>query len=248
MSELMHYLPPLQQQPQPQSSGADKYHGAIAQNYDEKRQKSAKWRVEQRIIEDMLSDLEPGSWIFDAPCGTGRFLPFCVERNFIYRGLDKTDDMLKLAMDKIDHQTPILKFDVKGQIEDVPQFAFQQGDVLSSGVPDKAVDVALNVRITRWLSPDQCQQMFKEMQRISRDRIILTARVCNHEHARTLALFEEVMSQEWHLVRSEAGALGPADAPVEDPAYRIFMFQRKDKELATKTADDSWTMDPFEAA
>jgi hypothetical protein len=63
------------------------------------------------------------------------------------------------------------------------------------------------------------------------------------------------MSPEWRLERSECGASGPADAPVEDPAYRIFMFRRQrafERPAniiidAVKNADDAWVMKPYEA-
>jgi ubiquinone/menaquinone biosynthesis C-methylase UbiE len=253
----MEYLPPVQRQPQPQS-GALKYNEQVAAEYDAKRTSSAKWTVEQQIIEDMLSDLPEGRWILDAPCGTGRFVDYCLDRKFIYRGIDVSEAMMKHAKAKPNGRAGVFRFSAPdGEIIDVPQVVFEEADLRNSGIPDKSVDAVLNIRITRWLSPEECQQMFREMQRISRDRIILTARVCNHSHARPLALFEAVMSPEWRLERSECGASGPADAPVEDPAYRIFLFKRRSARQqypghivfdAVKNADDAWVMDPYEAA
>jgi ubiquinone/menaquinone biosynthesis C-methylase UbiE len=246
----MQYLPPVQQ-PQ-QGGGTDwrtKYQGKVADLYDDKRAGQAKWTVEQQVIENMLVDLPPGSWVLDAPCGSGRFLKYCLDHHLVYRGLDISEDMIRKASAKTDGRTPVLKFDTHdGRTEDVPQIAFTKADLLSSGIPDKSVDAALCIRITRGLSPEECQQMFKEMQRIARDRIILTARVCNHQFARPLALFEAVMSPEWRLERSECGASGPAEAPVEDPAYRIFLFKRKSAEVSQPKSDDAWVMDPYEAA
>jgi ubiquinone/menaquinone biosynthesis C-methylase UbiE len=247
MTGLMEYLPPVQQQPQ--QGGALKYTGAIAQNYDAERQSKAKWTVEQAVIESMLADLAPGSWVLDAPCGSGRFLKYCLDHHLVYRGLDISEDMIRQAAAKTEGRTPVLKFDTHdGRTEDVPQIAFTKASVLSSGIPDKSVDAVLNIRISRWLTPEENQQMFREMQRISRDRIILTARVCNHSHARPLALYEAMMTPEWRLERSECGASGPADAPVEDPAYRIFLFKRKSAEVSQPKSDDAWVMDPYEAA
>lgn len=248
MTGQMQYLPPVQQQPQIQG-GALKYTGSTASGYDAKRETSAKWTVEQKIIEDMLSDLPPASWVLDAPCGTGRFLDYAIRKQLIYRGLDVSEDMINQAAAKIGGQSAVFTMTTPdGKSGQTPQVSFTVGSVLASGIPDKAVDAALNIRITRWLSPDECQQMFCEMQRISRDRIILTARVCNHQHARPLALFEAVMSDEWELARSECGASGPAEAPVEDSAYRIFMFRRKQTVMSQPKSDDAWIMNPYEAA
>lgn len=244
----MEYLPPVQQQPQPQG-GALKYTGAVAQNYDAERQSKAKWTVEQAVIESMLADLPPGSWIFDGPCGTGRWLDLCKARQFIFRGVDLSRDMLDQAAAKLGNQTPAFQLELPdGKIVETPQFSFNEGNILSLGnIPDKSVDATLNIRITRWLTPDECRTMFTEMMRISRDRIILTARVCQHQHARPLALFEAVMTDEWELARSECGASGPAEAPVEDPAYRIFLFKRKSAVMSQPKSDDAWIMNPYEA-
>lgn len=250
MKGKMEYLSPAQQQPQMQQSGALKYTGAVASGYDAKRQSSAKWTVEQKIIEDMLDDLPPGSWIFDGPCGSGRWFDICKQKQFIYRGVDLSRDMLAQAAAKIGNKSGMFRLTMPdGKEIETPQFSLNEGTVTSlENVPDKSVDCCLNIRITRWLSPEECQKMFREMQRISRDRIILTARVCDHQFARPLALFEAVILPEWELAQSKYGASGPAEAPVEDKAYRIFMFRRKQVAAKQqKTDSDAWVMNPYEA-
>ena len=72
MNQLMQYL----DTPQVTQGGAEKYVGQVAQGYDAKREQSPKWQIEQRVIEDMLSDLPAESVVLDCPVGTGRFLPF----------------------------------------------------------------------------------------------------------------------------------------------------------------------------
>jgi ubiquinone/menaquinone biosynthesis C-methylase UbiE len=189
---LMQYLPPAQAQ-QPQAQGAGKYHGAIAQNYDAKREQSPKWVIEQQIITGMLDDLPPETIVFDCPVGTGRFLPFYIEKGFHFLGMDVSLDMLKQAGAKVQ---PLAER-ATGEL--------RQGDVRQTGMADKSVDVAVNCRITRWLSPQDCQTMIREMQRIARQRIIWTARVANHQHARTVELFESALDG-WKIVRNDAGA------------------------------------------
>jgi hypothetical protein len=46
--------------------------------------------------------------------------------------------------------------------------------------------------------------MLREMQRLTRQRIIWTARVANHQHARTVELFEAALDG-WKITRNEAG-------------------------------------------
>jgi SAM-dependent methyltransferase len=186
---------PLMQytQAQPQqipTSGADKYTGIVAQGYDAKRMADPKWVLEQRIIEAMLDDLPPSTRIIDAPCGTGRFFPFYQHKKFKVLGVDKQDDMINEAMKKI---TARDLFDIG------------TGDILNMGLPDNCTNVTVNCRITRWLSPEENQIMLREMQRMAIDRIIWTARIANHPHARSLELFESVLDG-WEIVYNEVGS------------------------------------------
>ena len=191
----LHYIESNQGQ-----QGARKYTGAVALGYDQKRQSSDKWQIEQDIIENMLDDLPLGSWILDAPCGTGRFFKFYHDKGFCFRGLDASADMLQIASSKV---------------IDPMKAKFMQGDVRATGLYDKSVDAAVNVRITRWLDPEGCQAMLREMQRVARKKIIFTARVANHPHARPMELFEQAFDG-WKIARNERGYMDD---------YRIIMLE-----------------------
>jgi ubiquinone/menaquinone biosynthesis C-methylase UbiE len=171
--------------------GAGKYVGAVAAGYDAKRETDPKWLLEQRLIEDMLSDLPPGSIVLDVPCGTGRFFDFYKSRGFAVRGVDLSSDMLQQAVIKLQ----------AGPVWDVE---LRQGDVRIMPVTDKACDAAVMCRLTRWLSPQDCQQALRELQRVTKGRIIFTARVANHPHARSVELFEAALDG-WKITRNEAG-------------------------------------------
>src|SRR3990167_4996747 len=95
--ELMQYLP----DPSEAGQGARKYSGEVAQGYDQKREDSPKWQAEQSIVESMLNELPFGSWILDCPCGTGRFFEFYHKKNFLFRAIDASADMLRLAAQKV---------------------------------------------------------------------------------------------------------------------------------------------------
>lgn len=209
---LISYLPPVDpnefgarlrtggaQQPQ-QPTGARKYVGEVAQGYDAKRESTPKHIAEQRLVETFLSDLPAGSWVLDAPCGTGRFFSFYAERGFIVRGLDASADMIKLAATKIT--------DPNAMVGDHAQWMFAQGDVRATKLPDKCIDAAVNVRITRWLmgeyGAEGVEAMLKEMQRVARQRIIFTARVRNHPYAVDYAIIENALDG-WCVHRDEAG-------------------------------------------
>jgi ubiquinone/menaquinone biosynthesis C-methylase UbiE len=137
----------------------------------------------------MLGSLRKGDWVVDVPCGTGRFFDHYARRGFIVRGIDLSADMLAQAEAKItNHQTHRL---ARGDIRELP-FA------------DKSCDAVVSCRVTRWLSPDDCKVAMREWQRVARKKIIFTARIANHPHARSLELFESALDG-WRIARNEVG-------------------------------------------
>ena len=213
---MMEYLPPVQQRPQPQTQpnagGAGKYHGDIASGYDAKRVNDPKWTVEQKLITDMLSDLPAGSTILDCPVGTGRFLEFYKEKDFQFVGADLSPDMLVQSALKLLPQAEVERWVAASNAQNtilpfrIGNSVLVNGDVRKIGLGDKAVDAAVACRITRWLSPADCQVMMRELMRVTKGRIIWTARVANHVHARSTELFEAALhAGGWKIARNEAG-------------------------------------------
>jgi ubiquinone/menaquinone biosynthesis C-methylase UbiE len=174
-------------------NGARKFTDQVARGYDAKREQSPKWIVEQKVITDMLSDLPRDTVVLDCPVGTGRFIPFYAEKGFQILGMDISKDMLIEASKK---EAPNAKGDLV------------LGDILKTGLPDKCVDVAVNCRITRWVigehGPEGIRQMLKEMQRVTRKRIILTARVANHQWAVSEDLIKSALDG-WQIVHNVPG-------------------------------------------
>ena len=215
---MMEYLPPVQQRPMsPQGNinppnGASKYHGDIAEGYDAKRVKDAKWVVEQAVIERMLSELPAGSTILDCPVGTGRFLDVYKSKGFQFVGADLSCDMLIQSALKLLPQPEVERWVAACNEKEtvlplrIGNNALVNGDVRKIGLPDKAVDAAVMCRLTRWLSPEDNQVAMRELMRVTKGRIIWTARVANHPHARTVELFEAALKPGgWKIARNEAG-------------------------------------------
>jgi ubiquinone/menaquinone biosynthesis C-methylase UbiE len=194
MTQLMEYidLPPQQGTPAPH--GSRKFHGEIATGYDAKREQDPKWQIEQRVIEEMLSDLPPGTTVLDLPVGTGRFIPFYGKQGLFLLGVDRSQDMLAEAAKKIEAAK------VSGELH--------VGDILDTKLRDKVVDVTVNCRITRWIMGDHGPQgiirMLEEMQRVTRQRIILTARVRDHKFAVTHELILSAL-KGWKINKDIAG-------------------------------------------
>ncbi len=150
----------------------------------------------------MLRGIPDGSWVLDCPCGTGRFFRYYQEHRHIVRALDLSAAMIEEAVKEVDE-------------EHENRFKFAQGDVRSTGLEDKSVDASVMCRLTRWLTPEACVDALKELQRVTRDRIIFTARVRNHKHARTYELINSAL-KGWKIERDEPGA---------DLDYRIIMLR-----------------------
>lgn len=212
--------------PQSQAGGAFKFHGAVAEGYDDKREKTDKWLVEQRVITEWLSELPEGSNVLDCPVGTGRFLPHLVARKLPFVGLDISGDMLVQAALKIVPQEQVEQWvaicNERNQVLPLrikDKGVLSLGDIRKTGAPDKAVDVAVCCRITRWLignhGPQGIIDMLREMQRVARKQIILTARVENHKFAVTEDLIRSGLSG-WRITRNVAGY---------ETAYRIIMLE-----------------------
>lgn len=194
-------------------NGADKYYGQVATGYEERRNKDPKWVLEQNIIEGMLRDLPAGTKVLDVPCGTGRFFEFYAKRQFLFLGLDKSQDMLKEAQDKLSYLNqfnPVSFQLLQADVRKVDEL------ILSQGNEKSCPDVSLMVRLTRWLSPEDCVKALRALQAVTKDRIIFTARVRNHPFARTYELIESSLDG-WYIYDDQPGV---------DMDYRIIQLRR----------------------
>lgn len=227
----MEYLPPVS--PQAASGlpthGAAKYVGAVAVGYDAKRTADPKWTVEQAIIEGILAELPTAATVLDCPVGTGRFLQAYIGNKLQFIGMDISADMLMQSALKILPEAKVQEWaDACNQHKSVLPFRIEgkgilaQGDVCRTGLNDKIVDVSLCIRLTRWLieqrGPEGIKQMLRELQRVSRQGIILTARVANHKWAVSRELIESGLDDGWEIERDLAGY-------VTD--YRIMLLRAK---------------------
>jgi ubiquinone/menaquinone biosynthesis C-methylase UbiE len=95
----------------------------------------------------------------------------------------------------------------------------QPGNILNTGLPDKSFDCAINCRITRWIigdhGPAGIVQMLKEMQRVTRQKIIITARVEGHKWAVSRHLINSALDG-WRVAEDAEGYV---------PEYRIICIE-----------------------
>jgi SAM-dependent methyltransferase len=72
----------------------------------------------QQFIQEFLGFLPPKSQVLDAPCGTGRYLPFLLAKGHSIVGIDQSQGMLKRAKAKF----PTVQFEKLG----LQEMAFQE--------------------------------------------------------------------------------------------------------------------------
>jgi len=72
----------------------------------------------QQFIQEFLGFLPPNSKVLDAPCGTGRYLPFLLEKGYSLVGIDQSKGMLERAKAKF----PTVQFKKMG----LQEMAFQE--------------------------------------------------------------------------------------------------------------------------
>ncbi len=75
----------------------DSYYGKVAANYEKRRKKQAWWDVEQEEMQSLLEDLPDDLTVVDIPFGTGRFVPYYLEKGYSVSGLDASIEMLTAA-------------------------------------------------------------------------------------------------------------------------------------------------------
>lgn len=186
--------------------GARKYTGKAAAGYDAKRENSQKWQEEDRIITDYLSTVTSGATVLDVPVGTGRFIPYCVSRQFDYWGVDVSIDMLDQAKKKIPDEL------AGARVRLAP------GNILElhPGYFDGPFHTSMMIRLTRWLSPEECVHALRVLQALTTDRIIFTARVANHPHARPYELIDAALDG-WKIYKDE---------PAGDENYRVIQLRK----------------------
>jgi ubiquinone/menaquinone biosynthesis C-methylase UbiE len=175
-------------------SGPRKYYDQVATGYDKKRQDSPKWQEEQRIIEEMMGTLKTGSTVLDCPVGTGRFIPYAELRKFNYLGVDISDHMLAEASKKIGNPEETLVELAQGSILEAP------ADKLKD-----SFDCSLMIRMTRWLSPDECMTAMHNLMDVTKDtgRIIFTYRE-DGPHARPSEMWLEIFANTgWNFYKNE---------------------------------------------
>jgi ubiquinone/menaquinone biosynthesis C-methylase UbiE len=113
----------------------DSYYGRVAENYENRRAKQGWWKVEQKEMFALLETLPKGLSVVDIPFGTGRFVPFYLERGFTIHGMDASNEMLKSASEILG--------------EDFKKCAVKTGSAMDLEYADGQFDLLVSTRFLR---------------------------------------------------------------------------------------------------
>lgn len=182
-------------------TGARKYVGQNAAEYDKKRQDSPKWKAEQAILEGLIAEIPEGALVLDCPVGTGRLVPAFKGARLNWVGVDTSSDMLKEVMSKFPDSEDNLE---KGSIFDIK-------------TPDRYFHTSFMIRLTRWLNDAERTKAIQELCRATDKRVVFTARVNKHSLAYTMEQINADVPEGWGISSAQIG---------EDPYYRMIVLDR----------------------
>ena len=118
-------------------------------------------RIEQQIVADHVSQLSPGGTVLDVPSGNGRMTQLIDRADLNVVAMDFAHEMLKaMELRKIEGGRG------RGRV---------QGDVILLPLPDKSVDLVVNMRLMHHIADPAMQvRMYRQLARVTRGVVITT--------------------------------------------------------------------------
>ncbi len=143
-------------------SGAkgDSYYGKVAANYEKRRAKQDWWQVEQKEMKSLLDGLPRGLSVVDIPFGTGRFVPYYIERGYKIHGLDASIEMLNTASSLLGDQ--------------FNECSVMTGNAIELPYSDNQFDLVVSTRFLRdIIVSDDAKKALKEFARVTKKYAII---------------------------------------------------------------------------
>jgi ubiquinone/menaquinone biosynthesis C-methylase UbiE len=141
---------------------AQRYRGATATDYEQRRVGEPSWAREQAIVSSMLEVFPRDATLIDVPVGTGRFFEFYQARGLRPTGVDVSADMLTQAQQKA--------------IEVGLAVTLEAGDIRRLRFPNGAFDGAVCIRLFNLIALPDVVLGIRELARVSRRHVILGVR------------------------------------------------------------------------
>ena len=138
----------------------DVYRKGNAESYHMRHQEQDWWHVENRVLGELVSTLPRGISVLDVPFGTGRFMPFYLDRDFRVTGADVSEDMFQAAAAIWGEDLSIVETDI--------------ANVMSLPYPANTFDLVVCFRMLQMvLSYADALVAIEELVRVSRKHIIV---------------------------------------------------------------------------
>lgn len=151
----------------------DKYYGHLASKYQKRREKKAWWHEENKAVKSYLDALPRRIKVLDMPFGTGRFVPFYLEREMEVFGLDASPEMLGAARELLG--------------DDFQRCQTTVGDAAKLPYEDKAFDLVVCFRFLQSIVPYAVvRKSLMELGRVCKSHALLELKV-RHDHMKDVA-------------------------------------------------------------
>ncbi len=142
----------------------DKYYGRLARKYQKRREKKKWWHQENKVVKDFLHALPEGVTVVDVPFGTGRFVPFYLEKGMRVHGLDSSPEMLGAARELLG--------------EDFEKCETVVGDAAQLPYEDNFADLVVCFRFLQSIIPYKTvKTVLREFHRVTRSQALLELKV-----------------------------------------------------------------------
>jgi SAM-dependent methyltransferase len=142
----------------------DSYYGDRAENYLATRLKQEYWHQEQEVFKEILSEFPSERRVLDVPFGTGRFVPFYLEKQMEIHGLDSSQDMVEVARRDLGADFAHCKVEI--------------ADAMALPYEDEYFDMLVSFRfLSHIVSAVQARLILREFHRVCREHLIVQLRV-----------------------------------------------------------------------
>lgn len=208
----------------------DVYYGDKAMSYVGDRAKHQWWENEQEVMRQLLTHVPDNVSVLDAPFGTGRFVPFYLEKGMSIHGLEISTDMIKAAQSHLGEAFE----HVSVEIGDARQIPFN----------DKAFAVTSCFRFLQSIvSFEDAIRVIRELTRVSQDYVIVELGVRDTAAGRTEYPNPSMRMGGW-LYYSELETLlsdlqlriekteGPIECVYDDAAYYVFLCRKQSRDAS----------------
>ena len=188
-----------------------RYGGAKAQQYDDARKNSARYKAEEEAFQAYIREVTP-SGILDCPFGTGRWLPYYLDIAGPVVGIDYSNDMLDVARSKLSGSASSIKL-VRADIFETPLSAYR----------GEGIDLVVCTRFLNWFPAPKAAAALSRLSEVGARFAIIGASLRPNDAGSLAKLFARWRLSFGNARRRKRGA---AMQYVHDEAWLLECFEK----------------------